>query len=77
MATKQLSPTEGTAAGAAPVTKTKKTVMYIPRKDADVETLATDAAKQWKTLPQLTLLWTTQPAFDTLAKSFSATLSAR
>ncbi len=77
MATKQLSPTEGTAAGAAPVTKTKNTVKLIPRKDADVETLATAAATQWKTLPQLTLLWTTQAKFDTLAKSFASTLSAR
>lgn len=49
----------------------------LPAKDADLDTLATAVAAKWKTMPQLTLLWTTQPIFEALASNYSTTLSAR
>lgn len=78
MLTKQLSPDANTSGSTTTATKqSTKKVRLLPTKDADLDTLATAVAAKWKTLPQLTLLWTTQPLFEGMASTYSTTLSAR
>jgi hypothetical protein len=78
MLTKQLSPDANTSSSTTTATtQTTKKVRLLPRKDADLDTLATAVAAKWKTLPQLTLLWTTQAIFEGMASNYNTTLSAR
>jgi hypothetical protein len=77
MLRKQLHPDASGAGSTAPTTTTKKTIGNIPRKDADLDTLAKAANAKWKTLPALTLLWTTQAAYETLVTNYSNTLLGR
>lgn len=55
----------------------KKLQTNIPRKDADLATLAKVVDDKWATTPALTLLWIDEPKFKILVHSFNTNLTNR
>ncbi len=49
----------------------------VPRKDAELFSVCTNAASQWKATPAITLLWKTQAAFEAETIAFGNELDQR
>jgi hypothetical protein len=57
--------------------KTPTTVPNIPVADIDLMDVAKLVSKYWTNVPQITLIWVTQPNFDILVTNYSSTLMLR
>lgn len=74
---KQLSPDAPTGNTGASVPPSIKKVRLIPRKNADMLSLAQSVNTKWAATPALTLLWITQPQFATMVGGFDTNLANR
>ena len=63
--------------GETPTPKTTRKVSLIPRKNADLLTLAKSVNTKWAATPALTLLWITQPNYATIVNGYDTNLAAR
>lgn len=67
------------AAGAEPVNenKTVNSKTNIPKKDHDFGNVCTRVSANWAANPAITLVFITQPVFDTMVKQYNSTLMSR
>lgn len=67
------------AAGAEPVNEnnTVRSKTNIPKKDHDFGNVCTRVSENWAANPAITLVFITQPVFDTMVKQYNTTLKSR
>lgn len=74
---KQFALSTEPTSGNTTTTKTVSKKRYVPQKEADLLSLATQVSTQWQATPAITLVWMTATNFASIVNSYNTNLNAR